>query len=261
MSGRLTQFPDKTVPLKATTSPAGEQFVPPSTTAAEDLARLEEEKAERRRRKEAERADEARVLDPWERYRALSDQCDGAVDLTEWYDRKTRFALIILTGLNAMNLLVVTKPDAFDAGKHPGALTIAYLVVYSLISLYLFAYAIAALRPRRWSLEHPVESGEQQKVPGLRMTAQILDQSLDEYCENWRQVQVGSMNREMAVMSYMTAKMNAAKHAALHRVFSGLYVLVALTAALVIVMGYSALSDPSAKATAKAIAKQGQIAR
>jgi len=262
MSGRLTQFPDKTVPVvKAATSPGGDQFVTPPTIAAEDLTRLEEEKAERRRRKELERSDEARVLDPWERYRALSDHCDGAVDLTEWYDRKTRFALIILTGLNAMNLLVVTKPDAFDAAKHPGALTIAYLVCYSLISLYLFAYAIAALRPRRWSLEHPVQSNEEQQAPGLRMTTHILDQSLDQYCENWRQVQVGTMNRELAVMAYMTAKMNAAKHGALHRVFTGLYVLVALTAALVIVMGYSAISDPSAKASAKAIAKQGQIAR
>ena len=232
----------------------------PTMTAAEDLTRFEEEKAERRRRKELERADESRVLDPWERYRALSDHCDGAIDITELYDRKTRFALLILTGLNAMNLVVVAKSDLLVVSKHPGAFMVAYIACYVLISLYLFAYAISALRPRRWSLEHPTNADEQGRTPGLRMTRNILDQSLEEYCENWRQVQVGSMNRELAVMAYMTAQMNAAKHRALHRVYVGLYVLVALTAALVIALGYTSVTGSDAKqAGGRAGAKQGQV--
>jgi hypothetical protein len=76
--------------------------------ASEDFVRLE---AERRQRKEMLRSAEDRVLDPWERYRAVADHCDRLHDVTELYDRKTRFALIILGTLNAMNVLLLTKGD------------------------------------------------------------------------------------------------------------------------------------------------------
>lgn len=186
------------------------------------------------------------MLDPWERYRALSDHCDGAHDLTEVYDKKTRFALLILAGLNALNLLIVAKSDVFITTKHPGAIVVAYVALYVLISLYLFAFVISALRPRRWSIEPPANTDRPDTGPGLRMTRNILDQNLGEYCENWRQVQVGSMNRELAVIAYMTAQMNAAKHRALHRVYVGLYVLVAMTAVLVIALGYTTASGRAA---------------
>src|SRR5215510_14530838 len=184
MNEALTEFPEEAVNSAKAATSAGESDMATLVTA-EDFARLEEEKAERRRRKEIERTDESRVLDPWERYRALSDHCDGAIDLTELYDRKTRFALLILTGLNAMNLLVVAKTDAFTAAQRPGPFLVAYIVCYVLISLYLFAYAIAALRPRRWTMEHPTHADAMKSPPGLRMTRNILDQELEEYCENW----------------------------------------------------------------------------
>src|SRR5262245_36438488 len=39
---------------------------------------------------------ETRVLDPWERYRALVDLVDSYTDLSEAADRKTRFGLLIV---------------------------------------------------------------------------------------------------------------------------------------------------------------------
>src|SRR5215510_1984742 len=75
----------------------------------------EESKAERRRRKDAERLLETRQLDPWERYRALADHVDHSLDITELADRKTRFALVILGALNAVNVLLAVRAPQLGA--------------------------------------------------------------------------------------------------------------------------------------------------
>jgi hypothetical protein len=75
----------------------------------------EDAKAERKRRKDAERFTETRPLDPWERYRALSDHVDHLLDVTELADRKTRFALVILGALNAVNVLIAIRAPQIDA--------------------------------------------------------------------------------------------------------------------------------------------------
>jgi hypothetical protein len=83
-----------------------------------------ESKAERRRRKEAEKSTESSPLDPWERYRALNDLVDHMLDVIEMADRRTRFVLLLLGSLNAANLLAVA-PGAVglrlvdDMLKHP----------------------------------------------------------------------------------------------------------------------------------------------
>src|SRR5262245_5889985 len=69
----------------------------------------DESKAERRRRKDAERLLETRQLDPWERYRALTDHVDHLLGITELADRKTRFALVILGALNAVNVMIAVR--------------------------------------------------------------------------------------------------------------------------------------------------------
>jgi hypothetical protein len=72
-----------------------------------------ESKAERRLRKEAEKAAESVPLDSWERYRALNDLVDHMLDVIEMADRRTRFALLLLGSLNAANLLMVARGDMF----------------------------------------------------------------------------------------------------------------------------------------------------
>jgi|SRR5687767_7457465 hypothetical protein len=71
--------------------------------------RAPESKAERRLRKEAAELAGARQLDGWERYRALSDLVDHLVDVLELADRRTRFALLILAALNAVNILIAVR--------------------------------------------------------------------------------------------------------------------------------------------------------
>src|SRR5713101_889484 len=50
--------------------------------------------------------DAHRPLDSWERYRALTDVLDEAIDLVDLADHKARFALIIMTATNAVILLL-----------------------------------------------------------------------------------------------------------------------------------------------------------
>ena len=179
--------------------------------ASEDFVRLE---TERRQRKEMLRAAEDRVLDPWERYRAVSDQCDRLQDVTELYDRKTRFALIILGTLNAMNVLLVSKGDVKHVLHMPVLLT-AYIGCYALISVVLLWQAITALSPAASSSD-PV------------------DGQLDDYRESWKQMQVGELNRHLATVSYSLAQINAVKLVAVTRLFGGLKVLAVLTAILIL---------------------------
>lgn len=179
--------------------------------ASDEFVKLE---TERRQRKEMMRTAEDRVLDPWERYRAVSDQCDRLHDVTELYDRKARFALIILGTLNAMNVLLVTKGDVRHVLQMPALLT-AYIGFYALVSVVLLWQAISALSPAG----SPVDR---------------VDGPLEDHCESWKRLQVGELNRQLAATSYLLAQTNAVKCVAVTRLFAGLKVLAVLTAILII---------------------------
>ncbi|MBI2185604.1 MAG: hypothetical protein HYU37_00605 [Acidobacteria bacterium] len=194
-------------------------------SSAEQFLRLQDDaKVERRRLKALERVAEDRILDPWERYRALTDHAEHLLDLTELYDRKTRFALLILGGLNALNLLIVARSDLLPS-IDGSPLLAAYAGCYTLLSLGLLLYAIAALKPRAAA-----------DASARREEVSLLDgataQTVEEYCARWRDAQVGEITRELAAVAFTRARTNALKLRALNRVYFGLYVLVGVTAAL-----------------------------
>lgn len=196
----------------------------------------EESKAERRRQKELERFAETRPLDPWERYRALADHVDHLLDVTELADRKTRFALVILGALNAVNVLIAIRAPQIDADGLNHTFIQVYVAGYVIISLYFFVYAILALRPRAGRMHRTGEMRAQGGVPGLRLMDDILATDIDEYYELWRTAEVGQLDREMALQAYLMARANAEKFRAVHRVFHGLLLLVGLTALLVMII-------------------------
>ena len=192
-----------------------------------------ESKAERRLRKETEKLADSRPLEGWERYRALGDLIDHLTDIIELADRRTRFALLILAALNALNLVVGVRADQLRLEGLSPSLLRGYIAAYVLLSLYFFAYAILALRPR-------LRQRDRSEKPGrgrLRLVDDILDRSPDEYFAEWQQVQIGQLNREMSNQAHILARTNAAKYAALGRVYLGLIVLVALTAMMVLTVG------------------------
>ena len=202
------------------------------------LRSVEDAKVERRRQKDAERALETRVLDPWERYRALADHYDALQDTSEHSDRKTRFALLILGSLNALNLMIAMRGESVGLPTQGGPLMVGYLATYAMVSLACCFGAIAALRPH---IRRGVQADGRERRP-LRFPNGIAAQTVEEYCENWRTAEVGTLTGELASLVHATACSNDEKLQSLHRVYVGLYVLVVLTAGLVTALAYSALS-------------------
>jgi len=202
----------------------------------EDFLRsVEGAKLERRRQKESELALETRPLQPWERYRALVDHYDALQDVAEQGDRKTRFALIILGSLNAINLVIAMRGDLIGVPQRTGPLVVAYLASYALVSLGCCVAAIAALRPR------PMDAADGAGARSLRFPDGAASQTVEEYCENWRTAEIGRLTHELASLVHATSRSTATRRQALHRLYVGLYALVVLTGGLVTVLAWSGL--------------------
>ena len=199
----------------------------------------DESKAERRRRKEAERLAESRPLDPWERYRALSDHVDHLLDITELADRKTRFALVILGALNAVNVLIAVRAPQLGAESMNPALLQSYITGYVLLSLYAAVFAILALRPRSQEMDG---AAVQCEPTGMKLLAGPPNADAEAYYDSWRQAELSQVNRELAMRSHLLARANTEKFQALRRVYQGLLVLVGLTAVLALFIALHAMA-------------------
>jgi hypothetical protein len=207
------------------------------TTPEDFLRSVDEARATRRQERSLERATDNRHLDSWERYRALTDQFDRLNDVCEQGDRKTRFALLILGSINAVNLLIVTRGNWVSTPQLTHPLAAGYIAAYALLSLCLFVYAIAALRPRSRQVDLADGAGR----PLLQLDREALEQPASVYAARWQQAQVGELNAEVATMIHVLSKNNVEKLNALHRVYLGLYVLVGLTAVALVVVGTTGL--------------------
>jgi hypothetical protein len=199
-----------------------------------------ERKAERKRLKKLEELNETGELDPWERYRMLTDILEQYTDIVELADRKTRFALMILGALNAVNLIIVGRPEIISEnaiGTVPGLGV--YVTVYVMLSLFLFVQAIGALKPRIAGIVVPTEKNGRPDVLGLRFIQNILHGGFDEYYAKWQRAQFSHINRETAMAVRVVADIITLKYKALDRLYAGLLVLVFLTAGLITALVYS----------------------
>jgi hypothetical protein len=203
------------------------------TTPEDFLRSVDDAKAVKRQERFLERATENRLLDPWERYRALTDQCDRLTDVAEQGDRKTRFALLILGGINAVNLLIVTQGDVSGGPNLTNPAVVIYVACYVFLSLCFFVYAIGALRPR--SPETEGADGASRR-PLLHLDDKALQEPAAAYAGRWQQAQIGELNAEVATMIHTLSRNNVTKLRALERVYLGLYVLVGLTATALVVL-------------------------
>lgn len=204
-----------------------------------ESAPVEETKADRRRRRKAEQLADDRPIEPWERYRALSDLVEHMFDIIEMADRRTRFALVILGALNALNVLLAVQSGRIGAADVGQAVLLVYVGVYVLLSLYFFVYAIEALRPRSRQMGRTADANSRHQSIGLRLIDDILSGTVDEFYDRWQQVEIGQLNRELAIEGYLLARTAHMKFAAMHQVYRGLRILVILTALLVVVLTLS----------------------
>jgi len=222
---------DAAVPLAW--SPRNEAPVPaPPAKPEEDLAR-------RQARREAKLlAQASRPLDPWERYRALTDAVKEGIDLAEMADRKVRFALVVMAGINVGLFVLVTRPELLAVGSAPlhGWLGL-YLLAYAMVGAYFLLQAVEALRPRP-SRPSP---GAASAPRGLRDPDEVPRHDVESYEGAWRAVRFDQLNGELARRNLGLALVNQEKYAALGRLYGGLRVLALLFGGLVVMAALSTL--------------------
>ncbi|MFN7915215.1 MAG: hypothetical protein U0Q55_07730 [Vicinamibacterales bacterium] len=200
---------------------------------------------EERRLRRLERSRDSRPLDAWERYRALVDVVDDYREQLDSSDKKTRFALIIMGLLNAVNFLLIARSDVFGAAAHnSGRWLAAYSALYAFVSLYFFSQAIDALRPREPRLHREAAAAAAGSSPRrLRSMAHVALQGPDEHYDLWTQAQVGQLSKEVAYQAQALARINVEKYRALARVYNGLIGLTGLTAILVTALAFRGLTS------------------
>ena len=177
------------------------------------------------KKQKKQRKDAHRPLDSWERYRALTDALDEAIDLVDLADHKARFALVIMA---AVNVVLFFSADALDPLEEPSRSLLQivlgiYLFLYILIALYFFLQAIESLRPRQSQPQvQPRGAGGIEEFPlGIRFYEDILRRDVDAYKKAWQDVRIGQLNAELAVQAHALAEINRAKYAALRQALQG----------------------------------------
>lgn len=197
------------------------------------------DKAEKALRKlEAERG----LLDPADRYKALVNAVKQAQDLIELGDRKARFALVVMSVLNAVAvLLVVRGGEALIPTRGPWAVGIgAVLAVYAVTTVFYVAQAISALRPRGVQ-PPPLSELPATVTPAHSMRvlfhADAAARERAAYRAIWDQLRMDNLNTELADQLHTLSWINQRKYAALDRLYFGLSVMTVMLAVLLAAIG------------------------
>lgn len=187
--------------------------------------------------KKLEKNSESRMLDPWERYRALIDLYEAFFDMNELADRKTRFALVMMGALNALNLILGTQRMFVDLTASIRPLIGGYFIIYAALSLYFFLQAITTLRPRISMFPAAIQPAQTARTRvGLRFIGDVVGADSDTYYQRWTSVQLGELCRETSEHVQIVGRVTDAKFKALERVYNGLTAMTALSAVMVIVL-------------------------
>ena len=197
------------------------------------------EKAEKALRKlEAERG----PLDASGRNKALANGVKAAQHLIDLGDKKARFALVVMSALNAVTVLLVVRGGE---GALPRTGIFAMLIrvevaVYAMVTVFYITQAIAALRPRG---VRPPPLSELPSVvePGVSMRvlfyADVIARDRAQYQALWSELRTDNLNTELADQLYTLSVINRQKFAALDRLYVGLTVMTAMLTALVATIG------------------------
>lgn len=181
-------------------------------------------------------------LEPADRYKALVNAVKQAQDLIEMGDRKARFALVIMSVLNAVAVLLVARGGTSllpTTGLWSLALA-AMIAVYVVVTLYFVAQAVSALRPRG---VHPPPAHEMPRdvQPGVSMRmlfhADVMARERDEYRALWERLRMDNLTTELADQLYTLSMVNQRKYAALDRLYVGVNLMTALLGLMLATLG------------------------
>ena len=192
-----------------------------------------EEKDAKKREKEAKRLEAERgPLEPAFRYRVILNALESGQDLIELADRKARFALVIISVLNAVALvLVVRGGDSFIPRFGVwGMVTLFEIVSYVLVTIYYIFQAIEALRPRGAGLTTDAlpSSGTAGESMRVLFHGDIVRRDRASFRKLWEELRMDNINTELADQLHTIARINQDKYAALSKLYRGVSVMTAL---------------------------------
>ena len=214
------------------TSARPEKFTPDYDKNAKRLEKLEAERG---------------LLDPADRYKALINAVEASQDLIELADKKARFALVIMSVLNAVAVLLVVRGGgvSFPRTGIFGALVPLEFAAYAVVTVYYISQAISALRPR--GVRPPPQNMlpanvEPEKSMRVLFYADVVARERAEYKELWAGLRMDNLTTELADQLYTLSIINSQKFRALERLYFGLTVMTVL---LAVVIGTIALAQYS----------------
>jgi hypothetical protein len=202
-----------------------------------------DDKDAKKREKDARRLEAERgLLEPAFRYRAMQNAVEMTQDLIELADRKARFALVIISVLNAVALVVVVRGGEAVLPRDGvwGAAITAEVVIYVAVTVWYIFQAIEALRPRGAA---PTDVLPTVVQPGASMRmlfhGDIVRRPRAEYRRVWDELRMDNLTTELADQLHILSGINQNKYAALARLYRGVSVLTGLlTVTLVSIAAY-----------------------
>ena len=185
-------------------------------------------------------------LDAWERYRALNATMDEAYELIDIHNREARFALILMSGLNATVVLAGSRGDLLTSLAPDMRLAVgALLCLYVLVALYYMLRAVEALRPRHFRPQLGHWSKDRQDYPkGVRYFEDVVARDAESYWQAWHDVTMGQLNAELAVQVHSLSVKNNLKRHDLHRLYNGLRTMTLLIAVIAALFMYASWPRP-----------------
>ena len=162
-----------------------------------------------------------------ERFKILTDCIDGARQVINLSDHRTRYALIIIGVLNAALFAVMSRPHVLsELPLGLRASLVSVIVAYSLLTLGFVYYAVEALRPRRIEPAAESSEGTEPLTRGLLHWEAVAGQDIDAYHKAWDKVRMAQVTREAETTFHTLSRLVSSKVAATRLLYKGLVVLV-----------------------------------
>jgi len=204
----------------------------------------DDDKETKRAAREARRAEcDAGPMRPELRYRALLSILKMETDFLDLADRKARFALMIMSALNAVALVIVVRGGTALTAPGPWALAMRVeLALYGAATLYYIRQAIESLRPRG-KVDRSAAHLPREIAPGESMQvlfhADIAPRDRDEFRGLWQHLRLDNLTTELADQLHMVSRINVLKFAALGRLYQGVGVMTVLLTVLLLTAALS----------------------
>ncbi|MDX2183725.1 MAG: hypothetical protein SFW08_07070 [Gemmatimonadaceae bacterium] len=193
---------------------------------------LAEPPASRRAAKRAARVEEeAGQMAPEMRYRVLQSTLKMETDFLDLADKKARFALVIMSAVNAAAVVFALRGVQDWSSSHPLAIALRVeSLAYGAATLWYIGQAIQALRPRGergalHALPTAIEPGVSMRV---LFHSDIASRTRDDNRAMWDGLRLDNVTTELADQLHMVSRINVLKYRALGRLYTGVGLMTAL---------------------------------